>query len=70
MALAAQSSAVGQQIAALCAQGGSPSAASVQMWQRIVAQIYAGIVTGAVVMPTALVAPSGGGPVTGAGTVT
>lgn len=39
-------------------------------WSAVVAAIFAGITQNAMVVPTALAAPSGGGPVTGTGTVT
>lgn len=38
-------------------------------WSAVVAAIYAGLIQNAMVVPTALSAPSGGGPVTGTGTV-
>lgn len=39
-------------------------------WKAVVSAIFAGIAQNAIVMPTALAAPSGGGPVTGTGGVT
>jgi hypothetical protein len=45
-------------------------AAATANWSAVVAAIFAGITQNALVVPTALAAPSGGGPVMGTGAVT
>lgn len=49
---------------------GSPITTPAQLAQILADAVVSHIKDNAVVMPTALVAPAGGGPVTGTGTVT
>lgn len=56
--------------AAMVANGAAPGPATLAWSMAIAAAIVTEITTNAVVPATAIIAPAGGGPCTGAGTVT
>lgn len=71
MALSASALATEIKANIISAAGGSPSApAELQAYCQAIAQAIVDQIQGsAVVIPSSLIAPSGGGPVTGTGTV-
>ena len=66
----AAADAVAQQIVSALKVPKGGVAAATSNWSAGVSAIFAGIAQNALVVPTALAAPTGGGPVTGTGMVT